>query len=281
MLLKDNRGFALFLIVLVISLSGSIISYSQILVIGLKAGATISKSYFSNKSDADEFTNLWKPGYLGAVVVGIPLKKNFSLQVETGFSQRGRKIEFNEGAWLNNASYQFIDGGLLLRKSFPIKSSRNLNRSWFISAGPKTSYWLSGNGKLTADDQSYDYHVKFEMEPENPITPDDNTTMYLSPVNRWLWGLDLGIGIDAPTEALQKFIVELRFTSGQTCYGEKDSAHYPVPGFSDNLLSREKMISLSVYYVLNRETKGGKKVKSTNKEVKKSKPRKKFDSMIH
>ncbi len=280
MLLKDNRGFVLFLIVLVISLSGSTISYSQKLVFGLKAGATISKSYFSNKSDADEFTNLLKPGFLGAAVVGIPFKKNFSLQVETGFSQRGRKIEFNEGTWLNNASYQFIDGALLLRKSFPIKSSRNLNRSWFISAGPKTSYWLSGNGTITADDQSYDYHVKFEMEPENPVTPDDNT-MYLSPANRSLWGLDLGIGIDAPMEALQKFIVELRFTSGQTCYGDKDSAHYPVPGFSDNLLSREKMISLSVLYVLNRETKGGKKGKSTNKDVKKSKPRKNIDSMIH
>ncbi len=277
---KDNHGFVLFLIVLVISLSGSTLSYSQKLVIGFKAGATISKSYFSNKADAEELTDLLKPGYLGAAVVGIPLKKNFSLQVETGFSQRGRKIEFNDGTWLNNASYQFLDGGLLLRKSFPIKSSRNLNSSWFISAGAKASYWLSGKGTISAVDQSYDYKVKFEMEPENPVSPEYNT-MYLAPVNRWLGGLDFGIGIDAPTMALQKFIVELRFSSGQTCYGEKDSAHYPAPGFSDNLLSREKMISLSVYYVLNRETKGGKKGKSTNKEVKKSKPRKKFDSMIH
>lgn len=275
---KDNRGFALFLIVLVISLSGSTLSYSQ--VVGLKAGATISKSYFFNKADAEELTDLLKPGYFGAVVVGIPLKKNFSLQVETGFSQRGRKIEFNDGTWLNNASYQFLDGGLLLRKSFPIKSNRNLNSSWFISAGAKVSYWLSGKGTISADDQSYDYQVKFETKPENSVFPEYNT-MYLSPVNRWLWGLDIGIGINAPTIALQNFIVELRFTSGQTCYGEKDSAQYPAPGFSDNLLSSEKMISLSIQYVLNRETKGGKKGKSTNKEVTKSKPRKKFDSMIH
>ncbi|HEY6436995.1 MAG TPA: porin family protein, partial [Ignavibacteriaceae bacterium] len=270
-----------FLMILGLTLSIPNISYSQKLVIGFKAGASLSKSRFADKDDNNEFTNLWKPGLLfGAISANLPVKKNFSFLSEVGFSQRGRKIEFNEGTWLNNSSYQFIDGSLLLRKSFPLNWSRNQIGSWFINIGPKISYWISGHGKIIADGESTDYTIKFQNQPENPVAP-DFYTMYLSDVNRWLLGIDFGIGVDAPSLALEKFTFELRFTSGQTYYGEKNSAYYPAPEFSDNLLANEKMISLSVHYSLNRDSKEGKQGKSTKNDVKRSKPRKNFDSVLH
>jgi hypothetical protein len=280
MTFKVNRVFFQILIILIISLSEAKFTYSQKLIIGIKGGASISKSHFDDNNDNQEFTNLWKPGYFGAALIRFPLIKNFSLQVETGLSQRGRKIEFNNGTSLNNAAYQFIDGGLLLRKSFPIKWSRNSAGSWFVNAGPKVSYWLSGKGKTTMDGVSYDYRVKFDNVPENFVTL-DYSTMYLSEVNRWLFGLDFGLGVDAPTPALEKFTFELRYTLGRTFYGEKNSANYPIPGFSDNLLANENVMSLSIHYIFNRDSKEGKKGKSIKKDVKKSKPRKNIDSMIH
>ena len=266
------------LIITVIVLSKNHV-YSQKFLVGVKAGATLSKSHFSDKEDNNEFTHLWKPGFLVSLTGNLRLMKNFSIQSEAGFSQRGRKIEFNNGTWFNNASYQFLDGSILLRKSFPLSRNRNTIGSWFINIGPKVSYWLSGQGKITADGNTTAYQIKFELPPTNQIAP-DYYTMCLTDVNRWLLGWDLGIGVEAPSLSMENFIFELRYTSGQTCYGDKNSAQYPVPEFSDNLLSNEKMISFSIHYILNRDNKEGKKGKST-KGVKSSKHRKNFDSLLH
>lgn len=279
---------------LVLIVAGVCHCYAQKFTVGVKAGATLSKSSFGDKDDKDAFTNKWKPGYFGAALVNFPMKKNFSFQTEAGFSQRGRRIEFNEATWLNNGTYHFLDASMMLRKSYPLQWTKNIKGSWFFNVGPKVSYWLNGKGKITTggtyvdpDDGltkiskggTYDYTVKFEKEPENPDAPDFNT-MYLSDVNRWLFGLDFGIGVDAPTTALQRFVFEVRFTSGHTFYGNKNGAFNRTLGFTDNLRANEKIISFSIDYTLNKEVREGKKGKSTKKDVKGSKPRKSIDSLI-
>jgi Outer membrane protein beta-barrel domain len=270
-------------------------AYSQKFTVGVKAGATLSISSFGDNDDKNEFTNLWKPGYFAAGLINFPLKKSFSFQTEIGFSQRGRKIEFNEGTWDNNATYHFLDASMLLRKSYPLKWSRNVRGTWFFNVGPKVSYWLNGKGIVTTggvfvdpDDGltkiskggAYDYKIKFSQAPEIPDAPDFNT-MYMSDENRWLFGLDFGLGVDAPTTSLQRFVFEVRFTSGHTFYGGKGSAFNRTLGFSDNLRANEKIISFSIDYTLSKELHEGLKGKSTNKDVKKGKPRKNFDSAIH
>jgi hypothetical protein len=293
--IKANRIYIQFLL-LFFFISGANLVYSQKFAVGVKAGATLSTSSFSDKDDKDAFTNLWKPGFFGAGLINFPLKKNFSFQTEAGFSQRGRKIEFNEGTWENSATYRFLDASMMLRKSYPLHWTKNIEGTWFFNIGPKVSYWLNGKGVVTTggtyvdpDDGltkiskggSYNYDVKFEKEPEEPSTPDFNT-MYLSDVNRWLFGIDFGIGVDAPTTALQRFVFELRFTSGHTFYGTKSSAFNRTLGFTDNLRANEKIISFSIDYTLNKEVRESQKGKSTKKEVKNSsKPRKNIDSMIH
>jgi hypothetical protein len=259
------------LVLLVLIAAGSSQTYAQKFTVGVKAGATLSKSSFGDKDDKDQFTNKWKPGYFGAALVNLPMKKNFSFQTEAGFSQRGRRIEFNEATWLNNATYHFLDASMMLRKSYPLQWTKNIKGTWFFNVGPKVSYWLNGKGKITTggtyvdpDDGltkiskggTYDYTLKFEKEPDNPDAPDFNT-MYLSDVNRWLFGLDFGIGVDAPTTALQRFVFEVRFTSGN-----------------------EKIISFSIDYTLNKVVRGGQKGKSTKKDVKPSKQRKSIDSLL-
>jgi Outer membrane protein beta-barrel domain len=276
---KVYRKYFQILIILIGSLSGTTIAFAQKFAVGIKAGATFSKSSFGEKDDNDAFTNLWTPGFFGAALVNFPMKNNFSFQAEGGLSQRGRKIEFNEGTWKNVATYHFLDASMVLRKSYPLKWSKNVKGTWFFNIGPKVSYWMNGKGTVTAGG-SYDYKVKFEKEPEEPDAPDFNT-MYLSDVNRWLFGLDFGIGVDAPTLALQRFIIELRFTSGHTFYGQKYSAFNRTLGLTDNLRANEKIISLSVDYAINRVVNQGQKGKSTKKDVKSAKPRKNFDSNIH
>lgn len=296
MIFKIRNKYITVLIISFLMLSVVTSSYSQRqkFTVGVKAGATISYISFGDKDDNDAFTTSWKPGIFGAGIMNFPLKKNFSLQTEAGFSQRGRKIKFNEDTWQNSATYNFIDGSMLLRKSYPLQWTKNVRGSWFFNVGPKISYWLNGKGEVstivtlidengntsTAKGGSYDYKVKFSEAPESPDAPDFNA-MYLSDINRWLFGLDIGVGVDAPTTVLQRFVFEVRFTSGHTFYGNRGSAFNRTLGFTDNLRANEKIISFSIDYTLNKELHESQKGKSTNKEVKKSKPRKNIDSMIH
>ncbi len=254
-------------------------AYAQKFTLGVKAGATISINSFSNKDDRDEFTNLWKPGFFGAGLINFPMKNNFSYQAEAGFSQRGRKIEFNERTWSNNATYHFLDLSMVLRKSYPLNWASDVQGTWFFNIGPRVSYWLGGKGTITSGG-SYDYRLKFALAPEEPIAPDFDI-MYMTDVNRWLFGLDFGIGVDAPTRAMQKFVIELRFTSGHTYFGAKEGAFNRTLGFADNLKANEKIISLSIDYTITREVNQSKKGKSTKTEIKKGKPRKNIDSMLH
>jgi len=284
----------LLLLFVMFCVSGVHRAHAQKFTIGVKGGLMASKSAFGDKDDKDEFTNTWKPGYFGAALINFPLKDNFSFQTEFGYSQRGRKVKFNNDTWSNKATYRHLDAVMLLRKSYPLKWSRDVKGTWFFNIGPRISYWINGNGTVTSggfytdslgikrvsQGGSYDYKVKFSG-PSDTQTGLDFNTMYLTDVNRWLFGLDIGIGVDAPTTALQRFVFEVRYTSGHTFYGGKNSAFNRTLGFTDNLRANEKILSVSIDYTLNKDARDAKKGKSTIKESNKSRSRRKIDSLLH
>ncbi len=272
----QNIRFTFCTILILVSITSG---YTQKFTLGVKAGTSLSINSFGDKDDKDQFTNLWKPGFFGAALVNFPMKKNFSYQAEMGFSQRGRKIEFNERTWSNSATYHYIDLSMVLRKSYPLNWASDIQGTWFFNVGPRVSYWLNGKGTVTSGG-SYNYKLAFETPPEEPLAPDFDK-MYMADVNRWLFGLDFGVGVDAPTRAMQKFVIELRFTSGHTYFGAQNGAFNRTLGFVDNLRANEKIISLSIDYTLTRELNQSKKGKSTKTEIKKGKPRKNIDSMIN
>jgi hypothetical protein len=80
--------------------------------------------------------------------------------------------------------------------------------------------------------------------------------------------IDVGVGFIAPLKQNQKISAELRFTSGHTFLGNKFSASNRTLGFTDNLRSNEKVLSLTVSYILDVNVQEGRKGKSTkDKEV--------------
>jgi hypothetical protein len=238
--------------------------------IGVKAGPLMSWGSFGDKDDKDEFSHKIKPGFYAAGLVFFPLKNNYSFQTEFGFSQKGRKILFNDDSWENNATYYFGDAAMMIRRSFPLNLGPNIPSQWFVNIGPHINYWISGNGTVKAGG-SYSYNVVFEEMPQNPNGPDFDK-MYLRDVNRWLFGIDIGVGFNAPLKRNRKLSTELRFTSGHTFFGTKYSASNRTLGFTDNLRANEKVISLTVAYVLDVNVQEGRKGKSTkDKEVKRKK----------
>jgi len=254
-----------------------LVSYAQKFSWGIKSGGTLSINSFVDQVDRDEFSSDAKFGFLAAGLINFPLKKNYSLQSELGFSQRGRNTKFNYDSSVNTSSYQYLEMGFLGRKSFPVKWGKHIPGNWFLSAGPRISHWLSGKGNVTGV-QPFDYRVVFGPLSEVPLVEPDK--MYLKNTNRWLFALDIGIGIDAPVLKTHDILVELRYSYGFIPYGARNSAYNSTPGFRDSLESTEQVLSLSVGYTFTHDLKEKKKGKSTKQDRKKLKPRKEIDSMI-
>lgn len=273
----NRRKYLNVFISLVLILSGAK-GYTQKFIWGGKAGSTVSLNSFIDPDDKDEFSSGSKIGFAAMGLINYPLKKRYSLQSEIGFSQRGRKVGFNSDSSLNNASYQFLDFVMLARKSFPVQWGAHTPGSWFINAGPRISRWLNGRGRVSGG-TPFDYDVVFGPLSEVPLI--EPGKMYLKETNRWLFALDIGVGIDAPIRKRHDVVIELRYTHGFTRYGTKNSAYTSQPDFSDSLKSTEKIISLSIGYVIEYDIKEARKGKSTKEDRKRTKPRKEIDSLLH
>lgn len=241
--------------------------YAQKFTVGAKAGPLMSWANFGDKDDKQSFKHKPVAGFYGAGLIIFPLKNGYSMQTEFGFSQQGRKITFNEGEWVNKSTYYFLDGAMTLRRSFAFDMGPNIPSEWFIDIGPRINYWLGGHGTVSAGG-SYNYDIVFGEMPEEPSSPDFNR-MYVVDENRWLFGIDVGLGFIAPLRHNQRLLTELRFTSGHTYFGTPHSATNRTLGFSDNLRSNEKTVSLTVAYLLDVDLRQRRTGKSTkDKEVK-------------
>ncbi|GCC53027.1 PorT family protein [Chryseotalea sanaruensis] len=237
--------------------------------LGVKAGPIMSLSVIADKFDREAFSQQLKFGYGGGGLISFPLKDNYYFVVEGGLSQRGRRILSNDDTWTNISTYYFADASMLLRKSFPFQLKQNIPSKWFINVGPHISYWMGGKGKIGTT-KFQDYKIVFDPMPvQPPGTGADFDKMYYSDINRWLFGVDIGVGFVAPLRRKQKIMTELRFTSGHTFYGDTNSAQWRTLGFSDNLRANEKFLTLSAAYIFEFNIKEGKMGKSNkDKEMK-------------
>ena len=92
--------------------------------------------------------------------------------------------------------------------------------------------------------------------------------MYLNNTNRWLYGLNLGIGFNARTLKNQKILTELRLTWGQTYLGQPNSESVGgVVAISEDLSLKcnLKIINFSIAYIFDKDIRESKMGKSNKK----------------
>lgn len=238
--------------------------------LGIKAGPGLTSGRFKDSDLRDRFNTQPYFGFTAGGLILFPLKKNYSFVAETVFTRKGKKIKFNDDVWTNTASFNFIDISMALRKSFDFKLRPNVNSKIFFGIGPNIEYWLNGKGSIDAGGPTANYEVVFDKESEGNFNIN-----YYNEVNRWLFGLDLGVGMEAPITSKQKVFTELRFTLGQTNLGKVGStSQLEILGFQDDLKMNFKTISLTVAYLYDFDLKEAKKGKSTkDKMIKRKKKR--------
>lgn len=253
--------FSMRLLLVVLLFSMSFISYGQKYSMGARVAPCLIWPSFGDKDEKQTFSRGLIPGFSGSLLVSFPLKKNFDLFLEGGYSRKGRKLKFNNDEWTNRSTYNFIDLNMLLRRSYKFKLDKDVPSFFFFNLGPEVSYWLSGKGKTIVTDIGYDYTIVFNKPPDG-----DFKKMYMNDVNRWLFGIGLGVGLKAPVSKNQYITTELRFSSGHTFLGKKDSSHIEILTYQDTMLTNLKAISLSVSYSLDFDVQQSRKGKSTLKK---------------
>jgi hypothetical protein len=263
-----RRNFLLIISIIFFAYNASAQKFS----VGFRAGATMNWAAFSDKDQKDTFSVKPSTGFTIGALVGFPLKNNYSVIIEGGFSQKSRTIvEAGEDLLKNHSTYKFVDGSLLLRKSYKFQFGKDIPAEWFVNIGPEVSYWLSGKGYFSVNGPKYPYRIEFDRVPDG-----DLKYLYYKDANHLFFALVLGAGLKAPLKKNTSITIELRFVSGHTNLGNN---HYQYPprewyasllNYNDTLKMNLKLISLSVAYTYDFDRIESRKGKSTLKKGKKS-----------
>lgn len=240
------------------------LSAGQNFSLGLKAGPSLTWTDF-NRDVSGDFGTQPKLGYTVGGIISFPLKNRFSFVSEFAYTLKGRRVTFNEGTWENNATYRFFDMSMALRKSYNLKLRKDVYTRWFFNIGPNIEYWLGGQGTVSTDVADSKYTVVFDKQPDANFHNN-----YINDANRWLFGIDVGIGADATISKVQRVNLELRFTYGHTYLGKKNSSSsLEILGFQDTLLANLKTLTLTASYYFDFDLKKSKMGRSNkDKQIK-------------
>jgi hypothetical protein len=239
---------------------------AQKFTVGVKVGSSFHWSNFGDKPQKDTFSTGSVYGYGAGFQIGFPLKKEYQLMIEGGYSKKGRALKFDRDRWVNRSFYNMIDGNMLLRKSYKFHIAKNVPTTWFFELGPEINYVLNGYGSVTVNNGTpYSYKIVYDKAPDQSIDK-----MFYSNANRWLFGLIGGVGFKAPLKNNHHIAVQLRFISGHTWIGKKKSSStIGLFGFEDTLKTNIKTISASIAYTLDFDVQQSRKGKSTlDKQIK-------------
>lgn len=244
-------------------------SYAQKYSLGLKAGASLTWPGFGDPEAKEIFNRRVKPGFQAGFIIGFPLKHNYDLLLEGGFSQRGRILTFNKDhSWKNEMTMQMTDMSIALRRSFKFMLWKNTPAEGFVNLGPEINYWLSAKGHIsTTDGPKYRYDVIFDTE----APADGGYYMTMKDINRWLFSIGLGFGLKTHLQKKKHLTTEVRFLSGHTFLGKPNSSFmdryiWGDGNMQDTMKTNLKTVTFTVAYTVDFDKVDLRKGKSTIKK---------------
>ena len=149
---------------------------------GVKAGANFADLNFEGEGADINLDR--RPGFVGGLFVVVPANRQFALQTEAIFSQKGAKSE--SGDFSGKVTLNYLEVPVLARISSPATTAA----SFHVFAGPALGLRLSAKSELEEDG-----------EEENEDIDDD--------VKRFDLGLVLGAGVE-----VGRFVIDGRYTWG-------------------------------------------------------------------
>lgn len=246
---------------------------------GFRGGLNFTTPHFEYADARQALGAQTSLGWTLGAVGQFKLTNRWAFQAEAGYTKKIMSFTFDSDGSINKMSMDFIDVSLLLRRRFMFTWGKDIRSDVFVGIGPNINYWFGAKGTgVSATGESYDYNIVMDG------TPDANfNNLYLNGINRWLFGIDLGVGINAPITPKQKVFVEFRATLGQTNLGDASStvfinqAGFNGSMFQQNLLKANlKTFSVTAAYTFSfnyAKSHMGKSTKDKMIKKRKSKPK--------
>lgn len=173
---------------------------SSIAQIGIKAGVNLATLVFENEEQ--NFENLSDnsiTGFLAGVFIPIPISKNFEIQPELLFIQKGNKSSYDVSLLAQKVEsrtfYNYLEVPLIAKVIFGPEIARI-----YVSGGGFAG--LSLNGKEELETTNTTTNTTVETVREFDFSDEDER-------KRLNYGASLGAGVN-----LGKLVIDLRYTIG-------------------------------------------------------------------
>lgn len=234
---------------------------AQILRVGPKGGIQLTRSIYEDSDFQKNYQRIPTLAFHAGMAMNVKVSDIFSLQTEWLYEESRKHIEDRVLPEWQKETYRYLSLPVLLRVSLPAGYNE-----FFFNAGPRISYWLSGQGEIMHGEV-----LDFEMETLKYQMifsgNGDDRSYFINDANRFQLGLDFGIGAIFPMGS-QSLMVDIRYSVGHTNMVKRDVKYLPLAFYDDNLQHSQQMLSLSLSYLFNLDfhelsTKG----KSTGKQV--------------
>lgn len=190
--------------------------------VGLRGGLGLCVPSVIPDSAAQSQPSLgWSAGLMGTLKVG----SGYHLEVGGDYQRTTSK---QSGAGTENIlALNLITTNIALRRDRIFPRAAGPWSSLYLKAGPTFSYWMSGKGTLSVQGQSYSYPIHFVGKADSTLGG-----LQVPGANRWLAGLDVGVGMSIPIARQQKFFLEVRGTFMLTPLSDDSPAYLNIPGQS-------------------------------------------------
>ncbi len=229
------------------------VSPAQIIRAGVTAGPQLSWVTI----DDPKFKSVAKvnpiPGFRAGAVLAFKVKDRYFLNTEYIYSQKGKNVIGKIDPDLNDkVIYRHIDIPILFSMHFKGKVTNARQFKWYINAGPNTSYWLGGKGRIEAGDliengmKELKYKIAFgtRQDHNNP------EILYIKDAKRLQFGMNVGAGILLEPGNNQKVIIDFRYEIGHTRIGNETSSQFLIPSdYQDSMKGRNKGLRFSLIYL--------------------------------
>ncbi|MDD6622238.1 MAG: porin family protein [Candidatus Limisoma sp.] len=195
-----NKKFAATLICLVTSCSAFCQQhYESNIAIGVKAGATLSKTMFTPKIEQG-FTK----GFISGVAFKYIEERHFGVIAELNFQQRGWREKFDETNYYFERKLTYIQVPLLAHIYFGSDRFKA-----FFNAGPEIGFNLGDSSSA-----NFNYNNLDDLPSDLPMS-NRNTEQYTMPVkNKIDYGISAGLGAELKLKDRHSVSIE-----GRAYYG--------------------------------------------------------------
>ncbi|MFH6981804.1 outer membrane beta-barrel protein [Marinoscillum luteum] len=230
--------------------------------------------YQESTYKSDSFDVSTDYGLQGGVMMIYQASEKYAVMAELIYERINRKVTEKEGSDIevySKSVYNYLSIPFSLRWDFGREPTY-----YYISGGPKLSYWLGGTGEIYLDELNESRTLdgplpyKFEFSQRKGDIPNHRA---VPQANRFQYGLQVGAGVYFDVATGGRVLVDLRHSFGHSNMGFNGNPNFSFDTYQENFRYRNYTLSLSVAYLFEYDVQLQRKGMSTIKES--NKPKKK------